>query len=328
MPSCHCEARNSLDFARPQALNTFMNAKMVKRIVFGLAMIAIMAGVFYLDWRLSQDRFNISTGLWEASSQALLKVRGLPLACLFLLLISLAVWEVRKMAAAAGLSILPASSLLTSLALATLPFWWQLVDASAPDGGVVLAILGAAICLIFAEQMLRASSAGAFGRIAASLLTMTYLGIAGGIVLNIRVQFGLAALILFLAAVKFTDIGAYFTGSAIGKHKLIPWLSPGKSWEGLAGGLAVSAIVTILIAWALGIELAGHKMTITQAAIFGAIVGLVGQFGDLCESLLKRSVNIKDSGHLMPEFGGILDILDSPLLAAPAAYAMLAMMAR
>ena len=181
--------------------------------------------------------------------------------------------------------------------------------------------------LIFAEQMAHASTTGAFGSIACTVLTVIYLGVAGAIVLNIRVQFGLATLILFLSAVKFTDIGAYFTGSFFGRHKLIAWLSPGKTWEGLAGGLAASAITTVILALAMSVEVAGQKMTWTQAAIFGVVVGLAGQFGDLGESLLKRSVNIKDSGVFLPEFGGILDILDSPLLAAPAAYGLLVLMA-
>ena len=127
---------------------------------------------------------------------------------------------------------------------------------------------------------------------------------------------------LFLAAVKCTDIGAYFVGSAVGRHKLIVWLSPGKSWEGLIGGLAFAAGVSILVAWAWKIDAA-----VWEAAVFGVAVALAGQFGDLCESLLKRSARVKDSGAALPEFGGVLDLLDSPLLAAPVGYVLLAAMA-
>ena len=299
-----------------------INAKMTKRIVFGLIMIAFMVGIFWLDWRFSSDSQG-SPGL-----RGSIGTRGLPMACLFLAMIFQAIWEIRRMALSAGLSILPVSAVVASGAMITLPLWWQFINPiSQPNGGGILAIMGGCVMLIFAEQMLRASTAGAFGRIACTVLTVVYLGIAGAIVLNIRVQFGLAMLILFLAAVKFTDIGAYFTGSFLGRHKLIAWLSPGKTWEGLAGGLLASAVVTVILAAVMGVEVAGQRMTWIRAAGFGAAVGLAGQFGDLCESLLKRSVNIKDSGALLPEFGGILDILDSPLLAAPAAYGLLVSMA-
>jgi len=97
-------------------------------------------------------------------------------------------------------------------------------------------------------------------------------------------------------------------------------LSPGKSWEGLAGGLALAAGVGALGAWLLT-----RTGTPAFGALFGLIVGLAGQFGDLCESLLKRSAGAKDSASLVPTFGGILDIIDSPLLAAPPAVLLLAL---
>ena len=148
-----------------------------------------------------------------------------------------------------------------------------------------------------------------------------YLSIGAAMILMINQGYGVPIFVLFLVAVKGTDIGAYFTGSFIGKHKLIPWLSPGKTWEGLIGGLAFAAGASILVVHLMGIWLA-----FWQAAVFGVVVGLAGQFGDLCESLLKRSANLKDSGAAVPEFGGVLDILDSPLLAAPVAYALLVFM--
>jgi phosphatidate cytidylyltransferase len=166
-------------------------------------------------------------------------------------------------------------------------------------------------------------------RVSATLLAVVYLGAGAALMLAIRMdeRLGVPALVLFLAAVKFTDIGAYFTGTAIGRHKLIPWLSPGKTWEGLAGGLAAAAGISMLVVWAFRHVQSAHlSLSYAQAAIFGVVVGGIGQFGDLSESLLKRSAQVKDSGSLVPEFGGILDILDSPLLAAPPAYVLLAVM--
>jgi phosphatidate cytidylyltransferase len=123
-------------------------------------------------------------------------------------------------------------------------------------------------------------------------------------------------LLTVILLTKACDIGAYFVGSAIGKHKLIPWLSPGKSWEGLIGGVALAAILGALAAQ-LSFDSAGFP--VWYGALVGITLGLVGQAGDLLESLLKRSTGVKNSGTL-PGFGGILDLIDSPLLVAPVAY--------
>jgi phosphatidate cytidylyltransferase len=123
-------------------------------------------------------------------------------------------------------------------------------------------------------------------------------------------------LLVIVAIVKAADVGAYATGHAIGKHKLIPWLSPGKTIEGFIGGLVFSAVVAALILPQLS------TFTPVKAIFAGLVLGAVGQLGDLLESLLKRDAGVKDSGKL-PGFGGLLDLLDSPLLAAPAAYWLL-----
>jgi phosphatidate cytidylyltransferase len=81
--------------------------------------------------------------------------------------------------------------------------------------------------------------------------------------------------------------------------------------------------VSALIAWWGDLTVLSRPMETWEAAVFGAVVGLVGQFADLCESLLKRAANTKDAGALVPEFGGLLDILDSPLLSAPVAMVLL-----
>lgn len=123
---------------------------------------------------------------------------------------------------------------------------------------------------------------------------------------------------MILLVVKFTDIGAYFGGRSLGKRKLIPWLSPGKTWEGLACGLATAAIVGLICALVWRHALSTLKWD--KALLFGVIIGGVGQLGDLLESLFKRDAEVKDSGNFIPGFGGLLDVIDSPLLAAPAAY--------
>jgi phosphatidate cytidylyltransferase len=124
--------------------------------------------------------------------------------------------------------------------------------------------------------------------------------------------------VMILLVVKFADIGAYFGGRLLGRHKLIAWLSPGKTWEGLFCGLATSALVGLACSIIWHSQLS--TLTWGKALLFGAIIGAVGQAGDLLESLMKRDAQVKDSGNIIPGFGGLLDVIDSPLLAAPAAY--------
>ena len=281
-------------------------------------MLTVLAGVLALDWLLEQGQV-ITVARSDGSAAVL---RGLPVAIVLMLIAAQAVWEMARFCAAAGVLILGVSAVIGAAGLGTLPLWWQFVGGELGAGGLML-LLAALVWMIFLEQMIARRTADAVRTIACTILTVMYLGIGGAMILQIRLagSNGLVKLVMFLAVVKSADIGAYFTGSAIGRHKLIPWLSPGKSWEGLIGGLAVSAGVSILIAHFGGIGIA-----VWQAALFGVVIGLAGQFGDLCESLFKRSVSLKDSSSMAPEFGGILDIIDSPLLAAPAAFAMFAIM--
>ena len=132
--------------------------------------------------------------------------------------------------------------------------------------------------------------------------------------LAVRIDFGLWPLLMFVFVVKSADIGAYTTGSLFGKHKFSPKISPAKTWEGMAGAIAAAMIVAIL--FAAGCDI----MVLPLAAVFGFCFAFIGQFGDLAESMIKRDAEQKDSANNVPGFGGILDIIDSPLVAAPFAY--------
>jgi len=122
----------------------------------------------------------------------------------------------------------------------------------------------------------------------------------------------------FVLVTKFSDCGAYAVGSLIGKHKMIPRISPGKTWEGFAGAVVVSTAASVGFAHFAGEHLAG--MTPLHAVILGVILSLAAVVGDLIESLFKREAGLKDSGHLFPGIGGILDLLDSLLFNAPLMY--------
>jgi phosphatidate cytidylyltransferase len=136
----------------------------------------------------------------------------------------------------------------------------------------------------------------------------------------------MVALLSTIAVVKLNDTGAYFVGRLLGHHKMTPRLSPGKTWEGSAGGFLLSIAGTGLflgpIAGAMGCEW-GERSTLGWwggTLVYALLVGLAGVCGDLAVSLLKRDAGIKDSSRWMPGFGGFLDLLDSILMAAPVAY--------
>ena len=125
-------------------------------------------------------------------------------------------------------------------------------------------------------------------------------------------------LMFFIVVSKMSDTGAYCTGQLIGRTKMIPRVSPGKTWEGFAGGIAFS----VFAAW-LFVHFGGEhfgNLPLTHALILGVGLGVGSVLGDLVESLFKREVDMKDSGNFFPGIGGILDILDSLLFNAPFMY--------
>jgi len=122
----------------------------------------------------------------------------------------------------------------------------------------------------------------------------------------------------FVLVTKFSDCGAYAAGSLFGRHKMIPRISPGKTWEGFAGAIVVSTAASVCFARWAGPRLTG--MTLAHSIVLGIILSTAAVIGDLIESLFKREAGLKDSGHLFPGIGGILDLLDSLLFNAPLMY--------
>jgi phosphatidate cytidylyltransferase len=124
---------------------------------------------------------------------------------------------------------------------------------------------------------------------------------------------------LYLIAVtKFSDMGAYLTGSAIGRHQMTPQISAKKTWEGFFGALAFALLCSL----GLFKLMPGHlsMLTWTHATILGLLLGFAAVIGDLAESLIKRSTGVKDSGNLLPGIGGALDLIDSLLFTAPVLF--------
>jgi phosphatidate cytidylyltransferase len=125
-------------------------------------------------------------------------------------------------------------------------------------------------------------------------------------------------LLYFILITKFSDMGAYAVGSLIGKHKMIPRISPGKTWEGFGGAIVVSTGASLVFVHFFGAHMLG--MNTLHAVILGVVLSSTAVIGDLIESLFKREAGLKDSGNFFPGIGGILDLLDSLLFNAPIMY--------
>lgn len=185
----------------------------------------------------------------------------------------------------------------------------------------VLAVLGAgslAAGLLHTGEMEKALISAS-----ATLMGAVYVALLAGYLIGVRMladQHGIThaapkLLTTFLAMVMLTDTGAYCTGRALGRHKLSPRVSPGKTIEGAIGGLAAG-----IAAGPVSHLIFFRELPIWHGLILGALVSIAGQVGDLAESMLKRGANVKDSSHLLPGHGGMLDRLDSILFAAPLIY--------
>lgn len=151
---------------------------------------------------------------------------------------------------------------------------------------------------------------------------LVYLGGLGGYLVSLRqLTDGMWWFLLVLPAIWFADAGAYFVGSRWGKHKMAPHISPSKTWEGYLGGVVSAILLTAGLAalWNLRVP----YLTPAHGALLGAVIAVLSPLGDLGESLLKRGFGVKDSSHLLPGHGGVLDRIDSWLWAAPLGYYMI-----
>ncbi|MBN1804617.1 MAG: phosphatidate cytidylyltransferase [Sedimentisphaerales bacterium] len=233
--------------------------------------------------------------------------------CLLIVLLAIpAHLELSKLAAVKNLHIFTPVSIIASILFATRGYILQFINIQ-PESYLLFLATFVLFALLLYQYISRKTSS-VLANCGAGYFSILYLGLLSGFCLEIRLEFGLWHLLMFVFVVKFADIGAFTIGSMYGKHKFSPKISPAKSWEGMGGAVVFAVIV------AVGFALSCDIMSWWFAAIFGLCLAFIGQIGDLVESMIKRDAEQKDSANKVPGFGGILDIIDSSLVAAPFGY--------
>ncbi|MCA9164463.1 MAG: phosphatidate cytidylyltransferase [Pirellulaceae bacterium] len=291
------------------------------RLISAAVVLTILLGFLHLDFHYSH--WIGASGLW-----------------LMPILIALTVMATQEMLhLLAGRNYLPvrwavhAGTLMVVLASAA-PLAWDVMGKPYPPDcplgklGWPLLAFGFAVTLLFVAEMMRYREPGvATVHLAAGVFVVGYIGVPLAFLAILR-QFrdhawGMAALISLIVIVKMSDTGAYFTGRAIGRHKFVPLLSPKKTVEGIIGGLVVACLSSLAFFYWIVPRLVGditYQPRWWGCLLYALVLAIAGIIGDLGESLMKRDLGQKDSSTWLPGLGGVLDILDALLIAAPAAF--------
>ncbi len=278
----------ALDAAGRRALRT--------RLIIGPTLVALLVTVFVLD--RSQTQGRAAAGLLFAIA-----------------LVS--VFEYVTMMRGAGFPVGRRLLLFAAVVLHALPFFfdsWHELDTELYPLVIVTSLL---LCFGSVRALTRTRMARGLEELGANLLGFVLVAwplyFAQGLALR-----SIDALFWAVVVAKSGDIGGYFVGIAIGRRKFIPHVSPGKSLEGCIGSLVFACIVGVLVAPPLL-----HRLVVLDVStliLLAALVNLTAQLGDLVESLLKRRCGVKDSSRLLPEHGGMLDLVDSLLFSLPAFF--------
>ena len=325
---------------------------MGQRVSYGATAIALILALVVLDVHIA--RWAATAG--GAFAELLARGSMLPLTCGAMVVAGAAEFLRLLRATGSRPNVAFALSMVTALMLAPwLSAAGWLGSGPAQVEGLycqivllALAFIGGGVCFVA-----RPTPEGSLRDFGATVLTIFYFGFLGSFAIQLRcgrdmvAQDGAWLLLIAILVTKCSDIGAYFAGSMFGHRKLAPTISPGKTVEGMLGGLAASATVSLLLAsagriapiagaegpcYAMVRDMSrafapsdnnGSTWLIGWALAFGLLVSAAGQLGDLVESCFKRDAGAKDSGKLIPRFGGILDLIDSPLLALPVAWILI-----
>ncbi|MCL1841735.1 MAG: phosphatidate cytidylyltransferase [Propionibacteriaceae bacterium] len=216
---------------------------------------------------------------------------------------------------------------------------WQIIVVAAPvimigsyvvarhsDHPIVIMMITVTIALIATALIclawrLRRGVHGYLADAGMSVLMLAYLpGMALFVVAMMVSRHPIELVVSYAVCIVANDSGAYLLGSAIGRHKMTPGISPAKTWEGFAGGVILAAIIGCLV----GAFLMHTGMW--QGVVFGVVLAVCATLGDLAESAIKRDAGVKDSGRFLPGHGGVLDRMDSMLFCAPVAFGCYALM--
>lgn len=282
-------------------------AVLVKRVSFGAMLLAISCGLLLLDWHLGK-----SYGI--AAMVAASMVFGLPELHRMLRSIGEVEWAVPQRVAG---FLVVAAQLYQHEMLEGRRFPLDLGDA----------VIGVFLLVFLACQLMHTPTKERLVSIVLTVFSTAYILLLGSYVLKVRylddvpdfrrTTIGYAAILYLVLVAKGTDMFAFFAGRFLGKRKLIPWISPGKTWVGGFGGLlGAVAITAAFVQWSSLGRAFGWSMVVPV----GILMGVSATAGDLVESLVKRATAVKDSGGLVPEFGGVLDIIDCILFVAPTIY--------
>lgn len=295
------------------------------RLLSSFVLVSVLATAAYFDWHWGQP-----------NSLAMPGIMALALLSLFAALAAVE-FSMLTLPAFGGLArhraVLVFGTVLVVVSCcinSVLPPMWRASDGG---GRWLLASLVSGAALSIALEMFyfgrgekNEPSHHVLGRVAATVLAMGYVGLPLGVLGLLRQtptnSFGLWALLTVLAIPKISDSGAFFVGRSLGRHKLIPRISPGKTIEGAIGGFVFGVLGSLLMCYGIAPALFGLPvpLELPLAIGYGLWIALAGMLGDLAESMFKRDARIKDSGGWLPGLGGMLDVVDSVLAASLAAY--------
>ena len=262
------------------------------RVLTGLGLIVLFAGMMVIDILFGTPVPALAIGTF---------------------LIFAAAHEFYAMARTAGVAPFAALGVAGSVAA----FNWPWLEAHSPvfsPEGILAALVVAAFLAMFFRQ----SRANALADLSVTIFGAAYVGLLAGFIVALHALEGGARVVLYAVTVsKLSDIGGYLAGRFFGRHKLAPVISPNKTIEGSAGAVVLSLAAAFSLA-----PLLPGEFSLWWTIAFGLAVNAAAQFGDLAESIVKRSCGVKDSATFLPGVCGALDLIDSVLISAPVAYAV------